>query len=594
MTKVRFLTSDNIASNIEKLKAFMKTQKLDSFYVSTNDIFLNEYVPLEDSHRYYVTNFTGSTAEVIVPLNGKVILFVDGRYYEQADIEVDPNLVEVYKCPYGVSLQEAMKEIILERKLSSLGVEGDRIDLSLFANFSLITKTKSFNNSELSRIIDFKQMSFNKTIRELPLSLVGETTLSKCQRLLKPGEAFFITALDSIAWITNLRRFEMPYQSTFRAKALATRERVYLLLENLDGVVESQNVEVTLGSFSSLEQFLGQVFEYENTWKKYLGEETYKIEKVLYSDRSLNVADFQKLKDYFGEEKLVNRPEGLIPFHAHKNPTELKSMESSFDRGDQAIFETISWVKEQVKNGTRLTELEFFHKTNEFYKKNGALEQSFKTISAVGANSSIIHFSSPSDDVVFHENELVLLDSGAYFESGYATDTTRAFLSGGVATARQKEIYTTVLKSMLNVQYAVFPEGTWGSIIDGLARQPVFKYGLNYNHGTGHGVGINVHEGGYRLSTTSSVPLREHTVGSIEPGIYIPGFGGVRLENIAVIEKDPKLSGMLRFRTLVYIGFDHDLIDESLLNQEEKIWLETYERECQARGRSFKYGKISF
>jgi Xaa-Pro aminopeptidase len=589
MAKERFLNLEDIERNIQKLKGLMKSKKLDAFYISTNDIFLNEYVPLTDCHRYYVTNFSGSTAEVIVPLNGKVILFVDGRYYEQADLEVDLNFVEVYKCPYGMGLQTAMKEIIKERGFKSLGLEGDRVDLSLFKEFSNLTKVVSFNNAELNSVIDFQSSSFNKLIRELPLDLVGETTLSKCQRLLNPGEAFFITALDSIAWITNLRRFEMPYQSTFKAKALATRERVYLLMENLEGVVESSEVEISIGKFSELEKFLKLVEEYETTWKKFLGEDSQKIEKVFYSDRSLNAADFQKLKSHFGESNLVNRPEGLVPFHAAKNPTEIKSMESSFERGDQAIFETINWVKEQVKKGERITELDFYNKTNEFYKKNGALEQSFKTISAVGANSSIIHFSSPSSDVVFKKNELVLLDSGGYFESGYATDTTRAFLSGGVASSRQKEIYTVVLKSILHTQNAVFPEGSWGSLIDGLARQPVFKYGLNYNHGTGHGVGINVHEGGYRLSTTSATPLKENTVGSIEPGIYIPGFGGVRLENVAVVEKDPTRNGMLHFRLLVHIGFDHDLIDESMLTSEEINWLEKYERECQARGRSFKY-----
>jgi Xaa-Pro aminopeptidase len=589
MAKEHFLTSKDIEQNIIKLKNFMKANKLDSFYVSTNDIFLNEYVPLSDCHRYYVTNFSGSTAEVIVPLNGRVILFVDGRYYEQADIEADLAFVEVYKCPYGMGLQTAMKEIIRERGLSHLGVEGDRIDLSLFKELSNCTTVKSFNNAELFKVIDFKSVDFNKEILELPLDLVGESTKSKCQRLLNPGEAFFITALDSIAWITNLRRFEMPYQSTFKAKALATRDNVYLLMENLDGEVLCPEIEISMGKFSDLKSFLELVSEYEMFWKKQIGVESYKIEKVFYSDRSINAADYQKLKNYFGEENLINRTEGLIPFHSSKNPTEIKSMESSFNRGDQAIFETISWVKEQVGLGLHLTELDFFHKTNEFYKKNGALAQSFKTISAVGANSSIIHFSSPSADVVFKNDTLVLLDSGGYFESGYATDTTRAFLSGGVASPRQKEIYTVVLKSMLHTQNAVFPEGSWGSLIDGLARQPVFKYGLNYNHGTGHGVGINVHEGGYRLSTTSAVPLKENTVGSIEPGIYIPGFGGVRLENVAVVEKSPIVKGMLYFRPLVYIGFDHDLIDESLLTSEEILWLESYERECQARGRSFKY-----
>jgi Xaa-Pro aminopeptidase len=122
-----------------------------------------------------------------------------------------------------------------------------------------------------------------------------------------------------------------------------------------------------------------------------------------------------------------------------------------------------------------------------------------------------------------------------------------------------------------------------------VARQPIFAAGLNYNHGTGHGVGINVHEGGYRLSTTSNVPLRENTVGSIEPGIYIPGFGGVRLENVAVVERHPEYKNMLHFRTMVYIGFDHEMIDFDLLSEQEQEWLEVYEQECAKRGRSFKY-----
>ncbi|MBP9681265.1 MAG: M24 family metallopeptidase [Bacteriovorax sp.] len=589
MAKEQFLSVKEIQENIQKLKNYMKSHKLDSFYLSSSDIFLNEYVPLSDCHRYYLTGFTGSTSEMIAPLHGRVILFVDGRYYEQADLEVDASLVEVFKCPYGTSLRAAMKQIIHERKLSSLGVEGDRIDLSLFKDFESVIKTKSFNSAELSSVIDFKSLELNKLIRVLSLEQVGESTLEKCQRILNPGEAFFVTALDSIAWLTNLRRFEMPSQSTFKAKALVTRERVYLLMENLEGEVSCPSIEIFLGKFSKLEEFLVLINEYETTWKYFQGLAPYKIEKLFYSESSLNVADFEKLKAHFGEEKLLNQALGLVPFHALKNKAELRSMDSSFNRADQAIFETINWVKDQVSVGADFSELDFYYKTNEFYQKNGALEQSFKTISAVGANSSIIHFSHPSADVSIVKEQLILLDSGGYFESGYATDTTRSFLSGGLASKRQKEVYTTVLKSLLATMNAVFPEGVWGSLIDGLARQPVFKFGLNYNHGTGHGVGINVHEGGFRLSTTSTVPLIENTVGSIEPGIYIPGFGGVRLENVVAVEKHPTLPGMLFFRSLVFVGFDHDLIDESLLNSDEIKWLEEYERECQKRGRSFKY-----
>lgn len=589
MAKTGFLSREEIKNNLNSLKSFMKAKKLDSFYLSSSDIFLNEYVPLEECHRYYLSGFTGSTSELIVPLEGKVVLFVDGRYYEQADIECDLDMVEVYKVPYGMSLRQAMREVISKKKLKALGVEGDRIELSLYNEFMSQTKTVAFNNSELSKVIAFSDRAFNKQIRELPLSLVGESTKEKLERILAPGEAFFISALDSIAWLTNMRRHELPSQSTFRSKVLATRESVYLLMEHIEGEIHNESINLSLGKFSELESFFALVSEYELEWKKKADLPAYKIEKVFYSANSTNTADYLKLAAHFGEDKLVNKPDGLVPYQALKNPAELKSMQDSFNLGDTAIFQTISWVKENVKNGVEFSELDFYHKTNEFYKNNGALDQSFNTISAIGANSSIIHFGSPSADIPFKKNELVLLDSGGYFESGYATDTTRSFLSGGVASARQKEIYTLVLKSILHTMNATFPEGSWGAVVDGVARQPIFAAGLNYNHGTGHGIGINVHEGGYRLSTTSNIPLRENTVGSIEPGIYIPGFGGVRLENVAAVARHPEHKSMLHFKNMVYVGFDHDLIDEEMLSEQEKNWLEEYERECQKRGRSFKY-----
>ena len=162
MSKVGFLSKEEIKVNINSLKSFMKTKKLDSFYLSSSDIFLNEYVPLEECHRYYLTGFTGSTSECLVPLEGKVILFVDGRYYEQTDIECDANLVEVIKVPYGTGLRQAMKEVLTTKKLKSLGLEGDRVELSLYNDFKKISQVSAFNNSELSQILSFEQNSFDK------------------------------------------------------------------------------------------------------------------------------------------------------------------------------------------------------------------------------------------------------------------------------------------------------------------------------------------------------------------------------------------------------------------------------------------------
>ena len=568
------MKNSEVSHNIQAIKSWMKGHHLDAFYISGSDIFLNEYVPDEDCHRQYVTNFTGSTGETLILLDGKVMLFVDGRYYEQADLEVDLNLVEVVKVPQTSTITTAMLEAIKNKNLKNVGAEGDRMDLSLSNQLKKITSLQLFNNGELGNVINFLPLVFDKKIIELDLNLVGESTKDKLQRILKADEAIFISALDSIAWLTNLRRFELPYQSIFRSKAIATREKVFLLMEHCEGEIKNSSVDLTLGSFSSLEKFL----------KPLPG-----IAKIYYSDKTINAADFIKLESFYGKDLLINKPEGLVPFHSIKNPVELKSMLSSFNRADQAIFNTISWAKAKVHKKENFTELDFYQECNEFYKKQGALSQSFHTISAFGANSSIIHFSKPSADIKITAGELMLLDTGGYFESGYATDCTRTFLSGGTANAKQKEIYTLVLKCLLQGLNAVFPEGTWGSLIDGVTRQGMFKFGYNYNHGTGHGVGINVHEGGYRLSTVSNIPLKENVVGSVEPGIYLPGFGGVRLENVVAIEKHPTLKGMLYFRSLVYVGFDHDLIDKSIMNNEELLWLENYERSCEKFGRSFLY-----
>lgn len=587
MAKASFLDKNQIKSNISNLQKMMEKHKLDAFYVASSDIFLNEYVPLEDCHRYYVTGFTGSTAEVLVVKNGKVKLFVDGRYYEQADLEVDPKFVEVVKVELNAGIRNMLLKTVADLKLKKIGAEGERLDLSMLGELNKLSTVQLFNQNDMQAVIDFKKLSFDIKIHNIDESLTGESTESKLKRILKPNEAMFLSTLDSIAWLTNLRRYELPNQSTFRAKALATYNRVYLLLENLEGEIKSSNIEYCLGSFSNLSVFLADIFLVNRLVK---GEHL-EIDKVFYSDTAANASDYTELVKFFGAEKLVNKREGLVPFHALKNEVEINAMKSSFNKADTAIFNTIKWVKNEVKNGSSFSELDYYHKCNEFYKAEGAFDQSFNTIAAFGANSSIIHFSSPSESIMFKKDELCLLDSGGYFDAGLATDTTRTFLSGGSASAKQKEIYTLVLKSLLHVMNAVFMDGAWGSTLDGVTRQPMLQYGFNFNHGTGHGVGINVHEGGFRISPTSNIPLKENTVGSLEPGIYLPGFGGVRLENIVIVRKHPTYAGMLCFENLVWVGFDHDLIDTNLLTKQEVEWLENYERECEKRGRSFKYSK---
>jgi Xaa-Pro aminopeptidase len=266
-------------------------------------------------------------------------------------------------------------------------------------------------------------------------------------------------------------------------------------------------------------------------------------------------------------------------------------MEASFKRSDKAIFNTIKWVKDSIKASKRITELDLYHETSKKYDEQGSRDQSFNTIAGVGPNGSIIHYGNPSDQVLIKSDDMILLDSGGYFDGGFATDTTRTFFAGSAsdkADPKKIEIYTLVLKGLLACQNAIFPEGTKGIVLDGLARAPLRKKGYDYAHGTGHGIGIHVHEPGVRISSISNVPMKAGQAVSIEPGIYLPGFGGVRLENIVYVEKHPDYPGMLRFKTFVYIGFDPALVDMKLLNDEEKALLEDYEAECLKRGTSLR------
>lgn len=587
MKKAHFLSHDQIKSNILAIKAWIIKEKFDGVYVSSSDIFLNEYVPLIDCQRYYFTGFTGSTAEVFIPSNGKVQLYVDGRYFEQADLEVDLDLVQVNKVEMSVGIKKAMLAEIKQRKQKKIAANGDRLELSFYTSLKENSEVCLFSDLFFNSFLKTEKVPVSKKLFKVDESLTGETTLEKLKRILGPNEAMFISSLDSIAWLTNYRRFDFPNQSTFSAKAFLTNDHVYLLMEDYDGEITDQHISVYPGNFSKLNDFFDDLFY---VYHKTIGAK-FDPRKIFFDEAALTASDYQVLLTKFGETKLEKRAQGLVPFHSVKNSAEISAIKSSFDRADQAIFNTINWAKKEVHEKKAISELDFYNMCNEYYKNEGAIDQSFKTISAFGANSSIIHFGSPSDKTMAKENDLALLDSGGYFKSGYATDTTRTFLLGKNASDKQKEIYTLVLKGFLNALNAVFPVGTIGAFIDGITRQPMHQFGYNYNHGTGHGVGINVHEGGFRISPASTLPLKENTIGSIEPGIYLPGFGGVRLENIVLVKAHPQFIGMLCFENLVWVGFDHDLINLELLSKDELVWLSNYESECEKRGRSFKYAK---
>lgn len=582
MKKSFDLSPATIKQNIQSLQKFLIAQKLDGFYISSFDPYLNEYVPLEDCHRFYFSGFRGSVAEVLVPREGKVRLYVDGRYHEQADLEVPQDVVEVVKCDAQTSNATALVRDVKALGLGKIGIESDRTSLGFLKTLEEVCETVNFGHGELGQFVTFAALPSPGQVRFIPREKRGRDTLEKTALVFNNDkQGMFLAALDGISWITNCRAFQIPHLASFRAKALLTKRKVYVFvtpdtpLEK--AALEADGVEWLRVAHNDVQAELSRL------------QNTLHLEDLTFDPGMLNCADFAMLLSVFGPEILQEKRGGVVEWMSIKEPVELRAMEEGFRRGDKAIFETIKWVKDSVKSGKRLTEYDLWAETTTKYKAQGADEQSFNTIAGVGPNGSIIHYGNPSDQVTIKADDMVLLDSGGYFAGGFATDTTRTFFAShkGEANPEYKKIYTLVLKGMLACQNAVFTEGTKGNVLDGFARAPILKHGYNYSHGTGHGVGIHVHEDGVRISPLSNLPMKAGQVVSIEPGIYVPGFGGVRLENIAYVEPHPEYKGMLRFRCLVWVGFDANLVDLNLLNSEEKAQWLAYEAECAKRGTCF-------
>jgi len=592
-SKTWCLKQEQVIENIKALKAFMVAGPAQTgLYLGGQDVFLSEYVPRVENHRYYFTGFTGSVAEGFVAGGSafRIYLFVDGRYYEQADRECQFADLEIVKVPFGTSLQSALIAKIKELSLSTILLEGDRSSVILADELGKFCQIKDLGPWSVLEKIQVQSHETDKAIYQIPLSMAGESVESKLSRLVKKDNqgrvtGHFISALDVVAWMSNCRGLHMPHQSQFMGKAIATPDKLFVVVKKgLRVLAKSEGTKLAPMADQALE------FIYVEDWAEMETiltnlEKSQKIHQISFAPKTTNLRDVLLLKKVWGTRVLEGQTT-ITMAQAEKNPSELKTFRTEFDKSDRAIMKTRQWLIEKFKSGPGPSEYDYFLAANQHYDEVGALDQSFRTIAGFGPHSSIIHFGSPEVGFSLKVGELALLDSGGLYESGYATDTTRTFAPFGSPDARAREIYTLVLKGLLNALYAIFPEGTHGSQLDALARAPLRQKGYDYAHGTGHGVGINVHEGHFSITPISTVPLKVNLVGSLEPGIYIPGLGGVRLENIVIVKKHPNFSNMLCFESLTYVGFEENLIDFSQMTSTELAWLADYEKLCRDRGRS--------
>ena len=521
---------------IKKARDFMKANNINYLLINSTNEFLVEYNSLEKNSRYFLTGFSGSAGDALVT-EKDVFLFVDGRYHTQADLEVNHEEINVVKLQIGDNcLDEMLKKMdtdsvigVCSKKNSQLRYENLNKKLTE-KNISI----KLFDFDILENPIEDKPQKLTK----IDITLSGKSTQEKLKDLsknLNDDEAIVITNLEELSYLYNLRNFEKENSCSIEGKAIITKtDNILFINENLN--------------------------EFENYIKN-----NQKINHFFVNKNSITAYDYSLLKD---KAKAME----LSPIRntkAIKTDAEIKHYIEAFKNTDRALTATRQFIEENEN----ISEFDIKNELESNFKKFGAVGQSFTSIVAKDSNSALAHYSKSSKDEILKNGSLVLIDCGGYFEGGLATDITRVFVKGEPSEL-QKKVYTTVLKAFL----AAFntTNTNCGYVIDKIARDFLNENapeGFLFNHGLGHGIGVSVHEGPPRLSTSGDdtlFPLEDNMCFTIEPGLYKQGYFGVRLENSCYM-KDGKIKS---FSNMCY---EKKLIDFSMLSEQEKLWLNSFE-----------------
>lgn len=548
---------------IKKLREFLYKNEIDYLLVNTTDDFLVEYNELSNCARYFVTGFTGSTGDVLISKNN-VWQFVDGRYHEQADNECNSKTITVVKLQLGQAFSDELVSRIEPDSL--VGVVSKKISLNFYKNLKqklskkhCRLKTLDFEPVEL--FCPLKSTDNGQKVEQICSKISGISADEKLKKFikkirLKDNEAYLDTHLENIAYLTNCRQYKTPFSSTFKARMV--------IYKNKAVIYSSEKFETKIGNCYEIRPLK----EFEGAFGR--------TKNVFFNPSTINYYDFKIIKS-----KATEADKDFIKeMKAVKNNSEIEHFKNNFARTDKVVNRASKLVQESEK----ITEKVLSDEVEKEFLKQGAKQLSFKTILAAGNNSSIIHYSHPSDKVVIKDGDFILLDCGGHFEGGYSTDITRTFVKGE-PTELQKKVYTTVLKMFLNVYHYKITNRTTGFTLDALARKIHKQSGLkdfSFNHGLGHGVGINVHESPPTISSGASGKriLKKNMVFTIEPGLYKTGFGGVRLENTVFLTED---NGAVKIQSFSQVPFQESAIDYSLLNEREKEWLELWQSEGKKR-----------
>ncbi|CAF4518672.1 unnamed protein product [Rotaria sp. Silwood2] len=599
----------NTPERLQRLRVHLRSNNLSAYVIFSEDEHQSEYVQLYDERRAWISGFLGSAGTAVVTLNNAA-LWTDGRYWTQAEDELD--CTNWYLMRQGQTNVPSLSNWLSSQVNSTppydrVGVAAQFVSSNWWSTVNNILNEKSASLVEVTELIDLIWKSPERpspTTNEInihELKYAGITWEEKVKIIAehlqtKKANAYIVTALDEIAWLLSLRGSDIPYNPFFKAYAIVYANKTTQVWMNSNQLTPAAINQLNNVNIRSYDTFLSDL--------NILAHRS-DISQIWISP-SASQAIFNRIPV---EKRLISS--SPVEFtKAIKNSIEEKGMRDCGIRDSVARIRHLTWLENQINNSILINETKSAEQLEYFQNQDDLFQTlSFDSISAFGSNAAIIHYSPKAKTAaLITKNGLYLLDAGAQYLD-CTTDVTRTHVFG-TPTEEQKKAYTLVLqgrkeifinsikknffrllKGSIDLADAIFPFGTYGRNIDILTRQNLYKNFMDYNHGTGHGIGhyLSVHEGPSSISMGYSpydIPLTDGMVFSDEPGFYLPGQFGIRLETDIIVKNYtlPNNYGdstiqFLHFEMLSLVPFERNLILCEILTEAQKTWLNSYHTE---------------
>lgn len=568
----------NIPERLAALRREMRFENTDIYIIPSDDFHQSEYVGEYFKSRQFITGFTGSAGTAVVTKD-KAGLWTDGRYFIQAEDELSGSGITLFRA--GEPEVDTIEQF-LERELPSggvIGFDGRTVGVTAGKSYARIAAQKqghvAYNSDLIGRIWTERPELPVSKVFSLDKKYCGESTASKMARVRKKMKEYssdihLLSSLDDIAWLLNIRGNDIAYCPLVLSYLLIYEDHAELFADRSkfpDDILNKLSADGI--SIRPYDEIYSAVSAFHTD------------SRILLDPKRVNYTLYQNIPK---ETAIVEHENPEVLMKCIKNDTEVENIKRAHMKDAVAHTKFMFWLKNTIGTEKTVTEITASDKLESFRsEQDGYLEASFAPISAFAEHGAIVHYSADEkSNAVLRQGKMLLTDTGGHYLEG-STDITRTVALGEISR-QEKEDFTLVARAMLCLMNTVFLHGCSGANLDCIAREVFWKERVNFNHGTGHGVGylLNVHEAPvnfrWKEGTIPAPALEKNMIITDEPGIYIEGSHGIRLENMLLVCEDEKneYGQFMHFEPLTYVPIDLDALLPERMTEEERTMLNSY------------------